>query len=155
MLAIGTRVIRSHVATARADRGMSARVSHATIGGTKPSADHVIQVSENRSKRWDLALERLDRGGATTVVDGDPPTGLQRWVGRPGVDGRIHVSIYTELEPKSLTPEIASRDVAAGLRTLAEAVTADPRLAALLQRHGVVREYVYDNGAVTVGDVDA
>jgi hypothetical protein len=78
-------------------------------------------------------------------------------VGWPGADGRIHVSIYTDLEPQSLTPEIASKDVAAGLQTLGDAVAADPRLEDLLQRHGVVREYVYDygNGTLSVGDVEA
>jgi hypothetical protein len=106
--------------------------------------------------RWDLAIEQLDGGGALTVLAGEPPIGLQRWVGWPGADGRIHVSIYTELEPRSLTPEVASRDVTAGLQTLGEAVASDPRLAELLERHGVVREYVYDygNGAVAVGDVN-
>jgi hypothetical protein len=121
------------------------------------SGDHVVQVSEIPSKRWELALEQLDAGGAMTVLDGDPPIGLQRYVGWPGADGLVHVSIFTEQGPQSLTQEIASRDVAAGLQTLADAMTADPRLGALLERHGVVREYVFDygKGAVAAGDVMA
>jgi hypothetical protein len=121
------------------------------------SGDHVVQVSEIPSKRWDLALEQLDAGGAMTVLDGDPPIGLQRYVGWPGADGLVRVSIFTEQGPQSLTQEIASRDVAAGLQTLADAMTADPRLGALLERHGVVREYVFDygKGAGAVGDVMA
>ena len=90
------------------------------------------------------------------VLDGDPPIGLQRHVGWPGADGLVHVSIFTERGPGSLTHEIASRDVTSGLQNLAEATTADPRLSELLKRHGVVCEYVFDygNGAVAVGDVD-
>lgn len=120
------------------------------------SGDHLVQVSEIPSKRWDLALEQLDVGGAMTVLDGDPPIGLQRYVGWPRADGLVHVSIFTEQGPQSLTHEVASRDVAAGLQTLAGAMKADPRLVDLLERHGVVREYVFDygKGAVSVGDVD-
>jgi hypothetical protein len=121
-----------------------------------PKPDHLVNLSEIPSGRWDLALEHLDAGGPMTVLQGEPPIGLQRYVGWPGADGHVHVSVFTTLEPNVLTEAIASRDVASGLRTLAVAVAADPRLDDLLQRHGVVREYVfdYDHGAVTVGDVD-
>jgi hypothetical protein len=137
------------------DSGASVRFG-ARIGFMSPRGDHVVLVSEIPSRRWELALEQLDAGGAMTVLDGDPPIGLQRYLGWPGADGHIHVSIFTALEPQSLTQEIASRDVGAGLRTLADAVAADPRLAELLERHGVIREYILDdgNGAVLVGDLD-
>ena len=91
-----------------------------------------------------------------TVLEGAPPIGLQRYVGWPGADGLVHVSIFTEQGLESLTQEIASRDVAVGLQTLADAMAADPRLVDLLESHGVVGDYVFDygNGAVAVGDVD-
>lgn len=142
----------------RADRGMC--VGRASIGPMALSGAHVVRVSEIPSKRWDLALEQLDAGGAMTVLDGEPLIGLQRYFGWPGADGQVLVSVFTALEPHSLTQEIASSDVAAGLQTLSEAVAADPRLAALLQRRGVACEYVFDYGhgavavAVAVGGVD-
>lgn len=90
-----------------------------------------------------------------TLLDGEPPIGLQRYTGWPGADGRVHVSIFTAMDPPSLTREIASRDAEAGLRTLTAALVADPRLADLLDRHGVVHEYVFDygHGAVRVGAI--
>jgi hypothetical protein len=116
----------------------------------------VVQVREIPSKRWDLALEQLEVGGELTVLDGDPPIGLQRDVGHPGADGRVHVWVFTERDPKSLTQEIASREVTAGLESLAVAEAADPRLAALLALHGGARKYVFDYGygGTHVGDID-
>jgi hypothetical protein len=66
-----------------------------------------------------------------------------------------HISIGTSLEPSSLTAEIATRDVTSGLGNLRGVVDEDPRLAALFEEYGVVREYVYDygHGAVKVADV--
>lgn len=78
-----------------------------------------VRVSEIPSGRGDLALEQLDAGGAMTVVDGEPPIGLQRYFGWPGADGHVHVSIFTDVEPQALTQAIASRDAEAGLQTLA------------------------------------
>lgn len=90
-----------------------------------------------------------------TVVDGDPAIGLQRYAGWPGADGHVHVSIFTDVEPQALTQAIASRDTEAGLQTLAKLLVADRRLGRLLERHGVVREYVFDygHGAVRVGAI--
>ena len=74
------------------------------------SGDHVVTIREIPSPRWDLALERLADGGAMTVLDGDPPLGLQRYAGWPGADGRIHISLFTQLEPHVITQEIAGRE---------------------------------------------
>lgn len=120
-----------------------------------PAGDHVVRVSEIPSTRWDLALRQLASAGAMTVLDSDPPVGLQRYDGWPGADGHIHVSIFTSLEPNSITDEIAAREVVAGLDHLSTVLAADPRLAVLFDEYGVVREYVYDygHGAVRVADV--
>lgn len=91
------------------------------------------------------------------MIDVEPPVGLQRYVGWPGADGHIHISIYTTLEPGSLTDEIATRDAHDGLARLGDALDADPRLGTLMDKFGTVRKYVYDygHGAVAVGDVGA
>jgi len=121
-----------------------------------PSGGHVVRVSQIPSSRWDLALEQIAGGGAMTVLECEPPVGLQRYEGWPGADGVVHISIFTSHEPSSLTAEIATREVAAGLRHLSKAMAADPRLGVLLDRYGVVREYVYvydyGTGAVAVAD---
>ena len=119
------------------------------------SGDHVVRVDEIPGPRWDLAFAKLDTGGAMTVLDGDPPIGLQRYCGWPAADGQVHISIFTKLEPSTVTKVIAERDAKAALQTLTNAVTADPRLADLFLRHGLVCEYVYDygHGAAKIGDV--
>lgn len=120
-----------------------------------PAGDHVITISEIPSGRWDLALGRLQAGGPMVVLDCEPPVGIQRWVGWPGADGHVHVSIFTTQDPDSLTAEIAARDVASGLEYLRMALVADPRLGIVFDEYGVVRRYVYDygQGAVAVGEV--
>jgi hypothetical protein len=119
------------------------------------SGNHVVRISEIPSPRWDLALETIADAGPLIVLDCEPPVGLQRYHGWPGADGHIHLSIYTTLEPQTITQEIAARDVRTGLEHLERAVVADPRLEGLFDEYGVVREYVldYGNGAVRVGAV--
>ena len=120
-----------------------------------PSGDHVVRVSEIPGSRWDLALDQLADAGAMTVLDCEPPVGLQRDDGWPGADRHIHLSIFTSLEPGSLTAQIATNDVTTGVGHLAGVIDADPRLAALFEEYGVVRAYVYNygHGAVKVADV--
>lgn len=121
------------------------------------SGDHVVAIHEIPSSRWDLAIATLGDGGPMTVLDCDPPVGLQRYAGWPGADGRIHVSLFTELRPHDITQEMAAREVKAGMEQLALALAADARLQALFDKHGVSLEYVYDygHGAVRIGDVTA
>lgn len=118
--------------------------------------DQVVQVREIPSQRWDLALEQLEAGGEMTVLDGDPALGLYRHARPLEADGRVHVLVFTKSDRQSLTQEIASREVTAGLQSLAAAQAADPRLGDLLARHGVIRKYVfdYDYGGAHVGDID-
>lgn len=122
-----------------------------------PRGDHVVAIDEIPSPRWDLALELIEAAGRLTVLAGDPLVGLQRYDGWPGADGQIHVSIFTEFEPRTITPEMASRDCRAGLEQLGRALAADPRLQSFFAKYGSVYEYVYDygNGAVCIGTVDA
>jgi hypothetical protein len=117
----------------------------------------VVAIHEIPSPRWDLALETLADGGPMTVLDCDPPVGLQRYAGWPGADGRIHVSLFTELEPHVITREIAAGEVKAGLEQLGLALAADARLQVLFDKHGVSLDYVYDygHGAVRIGHVTA
>jgi hypothetical protein len=76
-------------------------------------------------------------------------------VAGPAADGRIHVSIFTQMPATSVTPEMARRDAHAGLAAVATVEAADPRLTKLFEQFGVVFEYVYDyeTGAVKIGDV--
>lgn len=115
----------------------------------------MIRIGEIPGPRWDLALEKIADGGPLTVLDCEPPVGLQRYQGWPGADGHIHVSIYTTHAPPTLTHAIATRDAGTGLEHLDAAMAADPRLQLLFEKYGVVRAYVFDygNGAVRVGAV--
>jgi hypothetical protein len=120
-----------------------------------PPGDHVVRISEIPSPRWDLALEKIADAGPLTLLDCEPPVGLQRHGGWPGADGHVHVSIFTRLEPSALTHETAERDVRVGLAHLDAAIAADARLRGLLDEYGLVCSYVFDygNGAVRVGAV--
>lgn len=90
-----------------------------------------------------------------TVLGGEPPVGIQRHVGWPGADGRIHISVFTSREPNSVTREIAQAEVTAGLGQIRAATDADPRLKALFETFGVARSYLYDygTGAARIGDI--
>lgn len=119
------------------------------------SGGDVIWVREIPSSRWDLAIGELNDAGALAVLDDEIRVGLQRHGSSPGADGRIHVTIFTDVDAQSLNPEIASSEVAAGMTLIDRALRADSRLGDLFRRYGVVREYVYDygHGAVLVGDI--
>lgn len=115
----------------------------------------MVRISDIPGPRWDLALEKIAAAGPLTVLEGEPPVGLQRYDGWPGADGHIHVSIFTTLDPPAITQEVAERDVRNGLEHLRSVMASDPRLARLFDEYGVVREYVFDygNGAARVGTV--
>ena len=114
-----------------------------------------VQVGEIPSERWEIALGLLIEGGRLFLLPGETPVGLQRYHGFPNADGLIHVSVFTQLEPPTVTPEIAQRDARLGLEVVRKAESADPMLSQLLERFGVIFEYVcdYGNGAVKIGDI--
>lgn len=114
-----------------------------------------LDVDTIPGERWEIALGLLHDGSGLFLVPGEVPVGLERYVHGPQADGRVHVSIFTHLAPRSVTPEIAGRDAQAGLAAIAKAEAADARLTNLFAKFGVVFEYVcdYDNGAVKIGDV--
>ena len=116
-----------------------------------------LTVDEIPGPRWKLALERLRDGGPTVILPGDVTVGLQRWVGFPAADGKLHVCVWTETEPSALTAAMVESDVQGGLATLSRAMVADPRLAALLSSVDVSYDYLYDYGmgAVQVAAFDA
>lgn len=124
---------------------------------TGRSGDHVVSLGDIPGPRWDLALGKIAAAGPLTVLDGEPPVALQRYDGWPGADGHIHVSIFTIIEPPAITQEIAERDVRDGLEHLRIVMEAEPRLAQLVDKYGIVREYVFDygSGAARVGTVSA
>ncbi len=115
-----------------------------------------FEVDEIPSERWDLALDLLRQAGEMFVLPGEVPIGVQRYAGWPGADGRIHVSIFTSVEPQAVTPAMAEHDVATGLATIRSAEAADPRISHLFEQYGVSYDYVYDygHGAVRIGDAD-
>lgn len=110
-------------------------------------------VEEIPSERWELALSLLRDGGRLVVVRRELPLGLQRHVGWPAADGLIHVSAFTPSAPRELTEDAVRRDGLAAVGLLQDLVTADPRLAEMLDTYGKCVEYVYDygNGAVRIG----
>lgn len=112
-------------------------------------------MGEIPSQRWEVALGLLNDGGELFLLPGEPPVGLQRYVGFPKADGLIHVSVFTEVEPSKVTPEIATRDAVLGLEVIRRAEAADVRLSRLFDQHGVIFEYVFDygHGAVKIGDI--
>lgn len=115
-----------------------------------------FEVGEIPSDRWELALDLLHQAGHMFVLPGEVPVGIQRYAGWPGADGLIHVSIFTTVERRTVTPEMAGHDVHLGLSAVKKAAAADPRLSRMFEQYGVTYEYVYDygHGAVKIGDAD-
>ncbi len=113
-------------------------------------------VDEIPSERWELGLELLRDGGPLVVVRRELPLGFQRHVGWPNADGLIHVSAFTHSAPSELTEDAVQRDGLAAVGLLLDVVTADPRLAQMLDTYGKCVEYVYDygNGAVRIGVIN-
>jgi hypothetical protein len=62
------------------------------------------------------------------------------------------VSIFTAQEPGTITVPSATQDIGSGLEHLARSAAADPRLQALIERFGLVRDVIHDygHGAVQV-----
>jgi hypothetical protein len=113
-------------------------------------------VDEIPSERWDAALDLIASGGPLVVVEREVALGLQRYVGWPRADARIHVSAYTTTEPSRLTEAAIERDVHFAVQLLADVIQHDGRLGQLLSDIGYEFEYLYDYGmgAVKVGFID-
>jgi hypothetical protein len=114
-----------------------------------------VEIDEVPGARWEIALQLLEDGGGSVVVPGEVPVGLQRWVGWPQADGKVHVRFSTEREPSRVTIIMAQADVRAGLAVVAQLLEADRRLGRLFDKYGVCYEYLYDygHGAVKIADV--
>lgn len=117
---------------------------------------HDLEVAEIPSERWELALGLLRVGPSTFVLPGDVPVVLGRWTGWPGADEKIHVGIYTPIDPTKVTPQIAHHDAAIGLAIVRAAEAADSRLTELFCQYGAVYEYLHDYGmgGLKLGDID-
>jgi hypothetical protein len=105
-----------------------------------------LKVDEIPSPRWELALECLTDGGPTVLLDGEVRIGLQRWLGFPLADGKIHIYTWTEVEPSQVSRAIVESGVRAALATLDKALAADKRLKQILETAGVEYEFLFDYG---------
>jgi len=109
-----------------------------------------FSVDETRGERWDLAVEILDRGDGIVSIE---PLLLYRDANGPHSDGQVHAEVVSRFqhEPSS---DRAEAEVASGMRTL-DLVLADERVARLVARHGLRRDYVsdYETGRVTYATI--
>jgi hypothetical protein len=105
-----------------------------------------LTIGEIPSPRWDLALQCLLDGGPTVALDDVVRVGLQRWVGFPGADGKVHIYTWTEVEPDRLSPAMIESAVRGALATLDRALAADERLGRILEDAGVEYEFLWDYG---------
>lgn len=105
-----------------------------------------LKIEEIPSPRWERALDFLRNGGPTVLLDGEVRIGIQRWVGFPLADGKIHVYTWTELEPSQLSAALVSAGVHSALATLDRALAADARLGQILKDAGTEYEYLCDYG---------
>lgn len=101
-------------------------------------------------------MEMLNGGGPTAILDGPIRVGLQRWVGFPKADGKVHIYVWTTTEPSQLTDERVQKDIRQALELLDEVRAADPGFTNLLADAGSSYEYLYDYGmgAATVATFD-
>jgi hypothetical protein len=115
----------------------------------------VFTVLEIPSARWEIAMDQLEHGRGYVVLEGDVDVALRRWPTGPRPDPRLNVAIYATSEPRKTPSTVATREVGLGLAAYRSAIGADSRLAALIEQHGQVIEYLYDYGmgAVLVGTV--
>jgi hypothetical protein len=105
-----------------------------------------LAIDEIPGPRWEIALQLLTEGGPTVLLDGEVRIGIQRWLGFPLADGKIHIYTWTELEPSRLSPAIIENGVRAALATLDRALAADERLGRILETSGVEYEILSDYG---------
>jgi hypothetical protein len=71
---------------------------------------------------------------------------MSRNTAGPHADGRIHVSIECTVDPDFLARGAAEADIERGLAQVREMARVDSRFASLMNRFGVIREYVWDYG---------
>jgi hypothetical protein len=115
-----------------------------------------LQVDATDGERWELALSLLETGEGP-VRAGDVI--LRRATAGPAADGRIHVEVLCSTDPDSLTATLAETEFRQGLDQVDAMAAADVRLATLIARCGVVRQYVWNYGMgssllATVGNDD-
>jgi hypothetical protein len=105
-----------------------------------------IKVEEIPIPRWELALDSLRDGGPTVLLEGEVRIGIQRWVGFPLADGKIHIYTWTQLELSKLSGAIVETGVRSAIATLDRALAADARLGQILEDAGAEYEYLADYG---------
>jgi hypothetical protein len=112
----------------------------------------VLSVDEMQGERWDLAVERLERGDGIIAV---ASLLLYRDANGPAADGHLHVEIVASWRSNQLTQGRARADVEAGLVRL-DQILADVRMAQLARTHDLVREYVedYETGRVRLATIE-
>ena len=111
-----------------------------------------LSVDGPSGERWDLAVDLLTRGDGIVSFG---PLLLYRDANGANADGRLHVEVCSPRGPEHQSTQHAESEVAAAFVAL-DAVLADGRVADIANRHGVVREYVwdYDTGRVLLGTID-
>src|SRR5215203_1730776 len=105
-----------------------------------------LSVDEPSGERWDLAVDLLSRGEGIVSLG---RLLLYRDASGPHADGRLHVEVCSTRGPAHQSRQLADSEVASAVIAL-DAVLADDRVAGLVDKHGLVREYVrdYDTGRV-------
>jgi hypothetical protein len=98
-----------------------------------------FSVDDTRGERWDLAVEMLERGEGFVSIE---PLLLYRSASGPRADGQLHAEVVSRFQDKP-SGERAAAEVASGMHTL-DLVLTDERVARLVARHGLLREYVTD-----------
>jgi hypothetical protein len=101
-----------------------------------------LSVDQPSGERWDLAVDLLERGQGFVSLG---PLLLYRVAGGPRPDERVKAEICSNYGSDRPPSTHAEAEIAAGLRAL-DAAMEDPRVAQLVERHGLVREYVQDYG---------
>ncbi len=104
-----------------------------------------LSLNEPVGKRWELALDLIERGESFVVIGG---VQIARHVGWPGADGLIHIAV---LAGSDQTPprQVAQGQVDACRAFISQLASEDPRLQLLLERFGAAWEYVGDDGSAS------
>ncbi len=111
-----------------------------------------LMVDEPRGQRWDLALDLLSNGPALVALG--PGLLLFRDTAGPASDGHIHIEVLSA--SSSSSREAAQGRVDQLRTTVAQIAAEDLRFAFLIDRCGVVWEYVedLDTSRVRLAEID-
>ena len=105
-----------------------------------------LWIGEPSGQRWDLALDLIERGESAVLIAGRVQ--ISRHVNGPKADGLVHIAVLAG-QDTAPSPAVAQDQVDTVRAYISELASEDRRFQELVERFGVIWEYVGDDGSAS------